>query len=258
MCYNVASALKTLIKYAKHRRDDPAYIQSLEKMLEDWPKTIKAFHFVSGFAHPKLLVFTNEKPLQPQVFYWGLIPSWVKSEEQAKKLMNQTLNARFESMFEKPSYRNSATKKRCLIYVDAFFEFHQFMGKKYPFRISMADNSPLIIAGLWDEWANPETGEIISTVSIVTTKAEGKMAEVHNKPEGGEPRMPVILTKENQEEWLMEINTKEDREKLMKLCVLTNQSKLNFITTKPLLGKNGVGNSEEAGMEFIYPELTLQ
>ena len=143
MCYDVTSGLKAMIKYAKHRGEDPNYIAALERKLEEWREELQPHYHVSGFAHPKLMVFTNEKPDEPQAFVWGLIPSWVKNADDAKKFYNQTLNARGETIFEKPSFREPAKRKRCLVYIDGFYEFFHASGKTYPFHIVMKDDSPM-------------------------------------------------------------------------------------------------------------------
>jgi putative SOS response-associated peptidase YedK len=82
MCYDTKSGLKTAIKYAKHRGDDPSKIAELERQLNIFIDSIEKHHYVTGFAHPKLMVFTNDKPFTPQAFFWGLIPHWVKDRMQ--------------------------------------------------------------------------------------------------------------------------------------------------------------------------------
>ena len=255
MCYDITSGLKALIKYSKHRQDDPKYIEALEKKLELWIKEIKAHHYVSGFDHPKVLVFTSDLPFEPQAFVWGLIPSWIKDKKSAKILWNQTLNARIETIFEKPSFKNSAINKRCIIYIDSFFEHHHANGKTYPFHISSKDGSPLAIAGLWDEWVDKESGEIIKSATMVTTKANTTMSKIHNNPKLEEPRMPVILNKENQNEWLAPYTNEADKEKLIKICAPYPDELLKYYTVKHLKGKVGVGDTPEVETEFNYSEL---
>lgn len=255
MCYDVTSGLKALIKYAKHRHDDPAYIAKLEKELEEWLKEGSSHHHISGYEHPKLLVFTNDKPLHPQAFIWGLIPSWVKDAHTAKTIYNQTLNARVETIFDKPSFRNAAKNKRCLIYLDAFYEYHHQKKKSYPFQISAKNDSPLAVAGLWDEWTDRETGEVIKTVSIVTTKAGALMGKIHNNPKLPEPRMPAILPRELQNQWLEPFETEADKQNLLQLCVSFPDELLKYHTVRPLKGKNAVGDTPEAEQQFDYPEL---
>src|SRR5438067_1941610 len=119
MCYTAESLTLKAYKYAIHR-GDLNYAEELARKLNDLDPTRFPFYHVSGFAHPKLMVFTNEKPMEPQFYVWGLIPCWTKTEKDAKKIWNQTLNARGETIFEKPAFRGSAKSKRCLVYLDAF------------------------------------------------------------------------------------------------------------------------------------------
>lgn len=247
MCYDVKSGTKALIKYAKHRGDDPEYIKKLEQELELWTKTAQAYYHVSGFAHPYLLVFTSEQPFTPQYFRWGLIPSWAKDADIA----NQTLNARGETIFEKPAFKQAALHRRCLIYIDAFYEHHHFKNKIYPFHIDMRDESPLAMAGLWENWVDPKTGEIIQTCTIVTTRANPKMAYIHNNPKQSEARMPVILPREKQDIWLNETNP----ENLKKLLEPLDEHQLNYHTVRRLKGKEALGNVPEAAKEHLYAEL---
>jgi putative SOS response-associated peptidase YedK len=251
MCYDVKSGTKALLKYAKHRGDDPEYIKRLEQELELWTKTAQTFYHVNGFAHPKLLVFTNDKPTTPRYFSWGLIPHWVKDSAQASILANQTLNARAESIFEKPAFKKAAMHQRCLIYLDAFYEHHHYQKKTFPYHIDMRDETPLAIAGLWDEWINPETGELHQTCSIVTTRANPMMAQIHNNPKQSEARMPAILPKEKQNEWLQESNP----ERLKELLMPFDEDRLRYRTVQRLKGKEALGNCPEATLEFYYPEL---
>jgi len=257
VCYDVASGTRLALKYAKHRGDDASIIAKLEQELALWVKSADTHHYVSGFAHPKLMVFTNDKPFEAQFFQWGLIPSWVKLKSAAKTLQNQTLNARAETIFDKPAFRHAAKERRCLIYVDAFYEHHHYKGKTYPFHISMKDESPLCLAGLWDEWVDMETGEVINTVAIVTTKANMMMAKIHNSPKLAEARMPVILPKEVQNEWLTACNTEEDKNKLLALLQPLDDALLNYHTVHRLKGKEAIGDVAEAEKEFVYAELVF-
>lgn len=258
MCYDVSSGLMALIKYARHRHDNPAYIASLEKKLEDWIKQLDAHHHVSGFAHPRLMVFTNEKPDEAQAFYWGLIPAWIKDEASAKRIMNQCLNARSETMFEKPAFRNAAKHKRCLVYIDAFYEHHHSGKKTYPFRIQSSADAPLALAGLWEEWLNKESGELVYTVSLVTCKATGLMSRIHNNPKLDEPRMPVILPKAKQEAWLAPCRNESDQQQLLSLCQPYPDEGLRYHTVRPLRGKAYAGDSALSEAPFEYPDLPAE
>ena len=256
MCYNAASLTQASLKYAKHRGESAEDIAAIEQKLEVERKLLNPFFHVNAFAHPPLLCFTNKEPLNPVFYNWGLIPSWTKDEEQAASIANQTLNARSETMFEKPSFRNAADNKRCLIYLDAFYEFHHFKNKTFPFHISMKDHSPMILAGLYDEWLNKHTGELIKTVSIVTCEGNNSMNKIHNNPKNTGPRMPLILHKEDQNKWLKPIESKEDKDSLLQLIKPFSDELLEYYTVGKLIGKDAIGNIPEVEHSLKYDELT--
>lgn len=217
MCYDVKSGTLQLLKYAKHRSEDPSIIAELEAQLDKVSKEAawKSLAHVKAFEHPSLLVFTNEAPFNPQLFRWGLIPAWARDAEEAKSISTKTFNARLETAAEKPSFKESLERKRCLIYVDAFYEFQHSGRKKIPYVISSpASDEPLIFAGLYSEWTDQRTGEFLQTTSIVTIKGIGKMAEIHNNPALAEPRMPLFLSKEWQDIWLLNGNNPWSQDEL--------------------------------------------
>jgi putative SOS response-associated peptidase YedK len=121
---------------------------------------------------------------------WGLIPHWAKDEKIASKL----INARAETIAEKPSFRNSFKKFRCLIIADGFYEWQGVGLKKKPFYICMKDGKPFGMAGLFDRWKNPE-GKTVVTCTIVTTEANAVMKPIHH-------RMPVIVDPADYDTWL--------------------------------------------------------
>lgn len=150
----------------------------------------------NGFTNPLTPIITNTQKNNIQLYSWGLIPSWAKDESFRKN----TLNARIESLEEKPSYRNYI-KNRCLIVVDGFYEWKWLdpAGKdKLQYLITLPNEELFAFAGIYSSWTNKLTGEVINTYSMVTTEANELMAEVHNTKK----RMPVILTKENEQDWL--------------------------------------------------------
>lgn len=256
MCYTAEAGTKAALKYATHRGDKDA-IKRLEIELERLSVLKEPKFQVSGFTHPKLPVFTNQAPYKAQELIWGLIPAWTKTMEEGKKIWNNTLNARGESIFEKPSFRSSAKTKRCLIYLDAFYEHHHANKKSYPFRIVMKNDEPMAIAGLWEEWVDKTSGEIISTCSIVTTIGNPLMRKIHNNPNAEGPRMPVILSKETQNEWLMECKTDLDRKHIESLIKPLDEMQLKAYTVAKLQGKNAIGNLPEVEKEILYLELKL-
>jgi len=257
MCYNAEAQYRDKLRYALLRGDFHLAEEIQRKLdLLEIEKMGAPYYYVSGFSHPNLLVFTNEKPYEPQLMSWGLIPSWCKDWKDANDRRKKLLNARCESMFDLPSYKSSAKNKRCLVYVDAFYEYHSLGKKKFPFRISRQDGEPMIMAGLWNDWVNKETGEIHNTFTVVTGPANPLMSKVHNLPAYHEDsRMPVFLSKEKQDEWLMEVKTDEDKTRLSGLCVACDESLLELHTVQPLIGKSGVGNRPEATQVHRYEEV---
>lgn len=251
MCFNARYGIKAALKRAMHdgRNEDAEYWRAL---LEKYDATfsLKDFFQVSGFAHPKIIVYEDSKPLVPNLSVWGLLPDWAKNPES---IWNSTLNARGESIFEKASFKKSAEEKRCLIPVEGFYDHYYFRGKNYPFYITHKLGETLYFAGLWNDWTNRETGEIMNTFTIVTTRANSLMAKIHNKPKvSNDPRMPVILTDDIRELWLNPLSRKEIQE----LAVFEfPDSMLDAWTVKKLSGKDSPGNVPEASTKFEYKEL---
>lgn len=244
MCYDVQAKLEAQLKRAKRK--------GYQDLIKEFEKELETYYHVSGFAHPRLIIYTHEEPFTPIIATWGLIPFWVKDNAQKIKLWNNTLNARGESIFEKPSFRNSANSKRCLLLIDGFYEHHHQNGKTYPYFITRKDKEPLTIAGLWDEWLDKETGEIIKSFSIVTTKANELMAKIHNNPKLREPRMPLIVSNDIEDSWLNSTTNKDD---IIKLIQPYPTIELTAHTVKRLRGKDYPGNVPEISDEFEYEEL---
>lgn len=138
-------------------------------------------------------VVPNTAPRHLEVMRWGLIPSWAKDP----KIGNSLINARGETVAEKPSFRSAFKRRRCLILADGFYEWKKEEGGgKTPYFIQMADERPFAIAGLWEVW-RPADGSEIPTCTIVTTTPNSVMAQLHD-------RMPVILAPEQYDTWLAE------------------------------------------------------
>jgi putative SOS response-associated peptidase YedK len=126
---------------------------------------------------------------------WGLIPSWSKDASIGARM----INARAETLDEKPAFRSLLKKKRCLIPADGFYEWRKNADDtKTPMRIMLKDGAPFALAGLWDVWKTPE-GEWIKTCTIITTSPNALMEQIHN-------RMPVLLTTEAEADWLNKAN----------------------------------------------------
>ncbi|MGI9203865.1 MAG: SOS response-associated peptidase [Woeseiaceae bacterium] len=122
---------------------------------------------------------------------WGLIPFWAKDPS----IGNRMINARSETVAEKPSFRNAYRKRRCLILADGFYEWHRDGDTKIPYFISLADGSPFAFAGLWEHWDSKDSDESLQTTTIVTAAANDFLAQVHH-------RMPVVLQSATAKRWL--------------------------------------------------------
>lgn len=155
------------------------------------------FH-ASGFSFPEWPVITAEEPGKLNLFNWGLIPFWVKDEEQAKQMRARTLNAKSETVFEKPSFRSAIHKQRCIVISTGFFEWQDCNKKKYPYFIRLKGQEIFGLAGIYSRWTDKNTGEIFRTFSILTTHANPLMAKIHNLKE----RMPVVLPPLKENDWI--------------------------------------------------------
>ncbi|GAB3219265.1 SOS response-associated peptidase [Algoriphagus aestuariicola] len=172
---------------------------STDELYGPWVKQLDAFegeHYNIGFAHPRLDVLTNdfEKPIAKME--WGLLPHWSKD----KSFQKNTLNARLETLEEKPSFR-SYTGNRCLIPAESFVEWQWLDPKgktKQKYRIREKGEPWFTFAGIYSNWTDPDTGEIIPTFSIVTREAEGIMREIHNT----KLRMPMLVSRTERDLWL--------------------------------------------------------
>ncbi|MFO7826743.1 MAG: SOS response-associated peptidase [Cyclobacterium sp.] len=219
------------------------------------PLTDLPIYHTTGFSHPKLLIYTDRSSWHPEVSTWGLVLHWVKDKKQLKKLWNKTLNARGETIFEKPSFRESAKNNRCLIYIDGFYEHHHFNGKTFPFYIHRKNDKPLVLAGLWSELIDQETGEMLNTFSIVTTKGNKLLAKIHNNPKLEGPRMALILPQELEDKWLHPIEDELDVKSIQELIKEYPDEELDAYTVKRLRGKEYIGNVEKVCEPFEYAEL---
>jgi putative SOS response-associated peptidase YedK len=123
-------------------------------------------------------------------FRWGLIPFWAKDQSIGSRL----INARAETVAEKPSFRNAFKKRRCLIIADGFYESLRDGGKKIPFYFRLKSGKPFGFAGLYEMWTSPE-GQPIHTCTIITTEPNDLIQPIHN-------RMPVIMPKDKESLWI--------------------------------------------------------
>jgi putative SOS response-associated peptidase YedK len=122
---------------------------------------------------------------------WGLVPFWAKDPS----IGNRMINARAETVAEKPSYRNAYKHRRCLVLADGFYEWRRQGDTKTPYYISLVSGEPFALAGLWEDWTDKESGESLQTTTLITTDANDFMTPLHH-------RMPVILEAATATDWL--------------------------------------------------------
>lgn len=154
-------------------------------------------------THPVLTIVQRGGLNTWQVMRWGMIPTWAKDATIGARL----INARAETIAEKPSFKRALIKRRCLIIADGFYEWRKDGTRKTPMYISLKSNEPFGFAGVYDTWKSP-TGETVISCAIITTEANALMASIHD-------RMPVILRQADQPFWLDVAN--EDAQKLTAL-----------------------------------------
>ena len=171
-------------------------------------------YYYHAFGLPDLPAICSGSAERIQLLKWGLIPSWVKSIDNANVIRYKTFNARAETIDTKPSFAVPFKSKRCLIPVKGFFEWQHFGTSKIPWYIYHSDNEIFSIAGVFDQWVESRTGEIFNTFSIITTDANDLMAVVHNSKK----RMPAILDKSSEDKWISLTTTPADALALLKPC----------------------------------------
>jgi len=128
---------------------------------------------------------------------WGLIGPWLSDLSEAKASQSRAINARSESIHEKPTFKSAFKSTRCLIPAEGYYEWATALGRyspKQPFYICARDGRQLSIAGIWSSWRGP-TGATFESASIITQEAQGELAEIHN-------RMPVFMPRERWGQWL--------------------------------------------------------
>jgi putative SOS response-associated peptidase YedK len=148
------------------------------------------YNVAPGQDVPVIRQHTSEPRRSLSLMRWGLIPSWAKDPKLGYKL----INARAETVSDKPAFREALQSRRCLIPADGFYEWAKEEKAKSPYCFTLVDDSVFAFAGLWDRWTD-RNGEALPTCSIITTSANALIAGVHD-------RMPVILEPENYDLWL--------------------------------------------------------
>lgn len=139
-----------------------------------------------------VLALTNEGTRDATLLRWGLIPSWAKDPKMGSRM----INARSETLAEKPAFKTAFRRRRCVIFADGFYEWQKRPdGGKSPMFIHLQDETPFVFAGLWEAWKAPDADDWLRTCTIITTSPNDFMAPIHN-------RMPVILDQTGMADWL--------------------------------------------------------
>lgn len=138
----------------------------------------------------ELPVLIDDGKRHIELLRWGLIPRWAKDAS----IGNKMINARAESVAEKPGFRDAFERRRCLVLADGFFEWQKAAGGKQPIRFTLESGEPFALAGLWERWKRPD-GEELRTFTIITTTANELVRPTHD-------RMPVMLLPETEQLWL--------------------------------------------------------
>lgn len=228
MCYKVATPKQDILR---------EYLVNQGISVNNYPH----YYHADGFGNPLLPLTTSEAPDMVQPGMWKLLPHWVKTEAEAKKYAN-TLNATSEDIFEKASFKLYVQKQRCLVWVEGFFEPHHPSAKvTIPYYIKMLDGNPMSLGGVYSNWLNHDTGEVIITFTITTTPANELMSRIHNDKK----RMPLIIAPEVRNRWLGKLS----REEITEMMHPLPDGLLNAYAVSNLVYKKGI--------DANVPEITL-
>jgi putative SOS response-associated peptidase YedK len=168
---------------------DPAQLKEAFPWLEAPPELPPSYNIAPS---QPVAVIANNNADQVDFFKWGLVPSWAKDSS----IGNRMINARAESLVEKPSFRTAFRRRRCLVLADGFYEWQKDPGgkTKIPMYIRMTAQKPFAFAGLWESWNAPD-GSLLLSCAIITTSPNPLVASIHD-------RMPVILSEDAYSLWL--------------------------------------------------------
>ncbi|MDQ7092741.1 SOS response-associated peptidase [Desulfosporosinus sp. PR] len=200
------------------------------------------FDFVPRYniapSQPVPVVIRQDGKNSLHLFKWGLIPYWAKDASIGDKL----INARAETLEEKPSFRGLLARKRCLIIADGFYEWKEEGRRKKPYRITLQDGKSFAFAGLWDSWLSP-AGQTINSCTIITTTSNKLLEPIHH-------RMPVILPQDKESLWLDESVTYNQEIKELLRPFPAEQMVVHEVSTL-------INSSRYDGPECVFPIQSL-
>ncbi|MBI5510604.1 MAG: SOS response-associated peptidase [Deltaproteobacteria bacterium] len=176
-------------------------------------------------------------PRELAILRWGLVPSWAKEPTSGARL----INARAETVAEKPAFKDAFRTRRCLVVADGFFEWQKRDGGKQPFHIRRRDGGPFAFAGLWERWAGPQA-PAVETCTVITTAANALLLPIYD-------RMPVILRPEAYATWLDPKPV--DRDRLLALLRPANAEELVAVPVSTAV--NNPANDDRSCVAPLYP-----
>lgn len=190
----------------------------------------------------------NPALLQASTLRWGLVPSWSKTA-QTPSLM---INARSETVAEKPAFRAAFQRRRCLVPADGFYEWKKRKGANLPYFFSMADDSVFLMAGIWETWVG-DRQPAFDSFTLLTTHANALMAKYHD-------RMPVIIPSERLEQWMETEGTKLGTLEQHDLFAPISAEQMSCRPANPIVNNNRSDGPEclEAPAEHALPQLDLE
>lgn len=165
-----------------------------ELSIEEWevPEDYTPSYNISPSQNSPILRETNGRSVK--LMKWGLIPSWAKDPSMGMRL----INARSETLLEKPSFQHLVPNQRCIVLADGYYEWKQSGKQKIPYYIRSEEKKLLPMAGLWDQWRSPK-GESVFSYTVITTSSPNFVSHIH-------PRMPVILPYKELDTWLQDVH----------------------------------------------------
>jgi len=165
----------------------------------------------------------HDQPRRSVNMHWGLIPHWAKDKKSGYKM----INARAETLIQKPAYRQAVKKRRCLIPATGYYEWKILKDKKQPYYVHYHYNDLFGFAGLWETWGKLESADLVYSCTIIRTEAGKKIGQVHN-------RMPVILNPELYAQWLDPENQDTD---MLQDLLITDTSDLEYYPVSTAVNK---------------------
>ena len=246
-------------------RSEHIKLKGKKKKLKDYELNVHQ-PMASGFDYPLwpvLKPINHGNDFVPEMMHWEFIPSYIKSLDALlhfrkggpnpktgkKDFPHNTLNAIGEEILTKPTFKEAALKRRCLVLASGFYEWRHFTtpgGKDtaYPYYLNLKEHEYFFMAGIYNPWIDEQTGEMVDSFSILTTAANSLLEQVHNKKK----RMPVVLPEEEAAEWIRDDISIERIAALAKFQISSDQ-----LTAKTII--KDFRRAAEPQEEFTYEEL---